>query len=89
MIFAIFSRIFTENWKSAQKRDSRAILLKTVLVHVSYIQNTQIRGETIVKVFGKVDTFWTYQLSYFVAGIFTNLQVLWEFVNVVSYALLI
>jgi hypothetical protein len=46
---------------SAQKRDTRAILLKTTLVHVSYIQNTQIRGETISKVFRKVDTFWTYQ----------------------------
>jgi hypothetical protein len=34
-----------------------------VLVRVSCIQNTQIRGETIAKVFGKVDTFWTYQSS--------------------------
>jgi hypothetical protein len=32
-----------------------------VLVRVSCIQNTQIRGETIAKVFGKVYTFWTYQ----------------------------
>jgi hypothetical protein len=35
-------------------------MLKTALVRVSYIQNTQIRGETIAKVFGKVDTFWMY-----------------------------
>jgi hypothetical protein len=60
-IFAIFSGIFPESWISAQKRDTRAILLKTALVRVSCIQNTQIRGETIAKVFGKVDTFWTYQ----------------------------
>jgi hypothetical protein len=59
-IFAVFSGIFPESWISAQKRDTRAILLKTTLVHVSYIQNTQIRGEIIAKVFGKVDTFWTY-----------------------------
>jgi hypothetical protein len=32
-----------------------------VLVRISCIQNTQIRGETIAKVFGKVDTFWMYQ----------------------------
>jgi hypothetical protein len=56
-----FSRIFTGSWISAQKRDTRAILLKTASVRVSCIQNTQIRGETIAKVFGKVDTFWTYQ----------------------------
>jgi hypothetical protein len=56
-IFAIFSQIFTESWISAQKRDTRAILLKTALVRVSCIHNTQIRGETIAKVFGKVDTF--------------------------------
>jgi hypothetical protein len=62
MIFANFSQIFTESWISTQKRDTRAILLKTALVHVSCIQNTQIRGETIAEVFGKVDTFWTYQL---------------------------
>jgi hypothetical protein len=61
-IFAIFSGIFPENRISAQKRDTRAILLKTALVRVSCIQNTQIRGETIAKLFGKVDTFWTYQL---------------------------
>jgi hypothetical protein len=48
---------------SAQKQDTRAILLKTASVRVSYIQNTQIRGETIAKVFEKVDTFWTYQGS--------------------------
>jgi hypothetical protein len=33
-----------------------AILLKTMLVRVSSIQNTQIRGKTIAKGFGKVDT---------------------------------
>jgi hypothetical protein len=60
-IFAIFSWIFTESWISAQKRDTRAILLKTTLVRVSCIQNTQIREETTAKVFRKVDTFWTYQ----------------------------
>jgi hypothetical protein len=60
-IFAVFSGIFSESWISAQKRDTRAILLKTALVYVICIQNTQIRGETIAKVFGKVDTFWTYQ----------------------------
>jgi hypothetical protein len=59
---AIFSGIFHESSISAQKQDTRAILLKTALVHVSCIQNTQIREETIAKVFGKVDTFWTYQL---------------------------
>jgi hypothetical protein len=62
-IFAVFSRIFPESRISAQKRDTRAILLKTALVCVSCIQNIQIRGETIAKVFGKVDTFWTYQLQ--------------------------
>jgi hypothetical protein len=62
-IFAIFSGIFPESRISAQKRDTRAILLKTALVCVSCIQNTQIRGETIAKVFRKVDTFWTYQAS--------------------------
>jgi hypothetical protein len=46
-----------------KKRDTRAILLKTTLVRVSCIQNTQIRGKTIAKVFRKVHTFWTYQLS--------------------------
>jgi hypothetical protein len=61
-IFAIFSGIFPESWVSAQKQDTRAILLKTALVHVSCIQYTQIRGETTAKVFEKVDTFWTYQL---------------------------
>jgi hypothetical protein len=45
---------------SAQKRDTRAILLKTASARVSCIQNTQIIGETIAKVFEKVDTFWTY-----------------------------
>jgi hypothetical protein len=42
-------------------RFTRAVLLKTASVRVSCIQNTQIRGETIAKVFEKVDTFWTYQ----------------------------
>jgi hypothetical protein len=63
MIFAIFSEIFPESRISAQKQDTREILLKTVLVLVSCIQNTQIRGETTTKVFGKVDTFWTYHPS--------------------------
>jgi hypothetical protein len=31
-----------------------------MLVCVSCIQNTQIRGKTTAKVLGKVDTFWTY-----------------------------
>jgi hypothetical protein len=62
-IFAIFSGIFPESRISAQKRDTRAILLKIALVRASCIQNTQIRGETIAKVFGKVDTFWTYQAA--------------------------
>jgi hypothetical protein len=44
-----------------KNKDTSAILLKTALVRVSSIQNTQIRGETTAKVFGKVDTFWTYQ----------------------------
>jgi hypothetical protein len=61
-MFAIFSGIFPESWISAQKQDTRAILLKTALVRVSCIQNTQIRGETTAKVFGKVEPFWTYQL---------------------------
>jgi hypothetical protein len=60
-IFAIFSRIFPKSWIFAQKQDIRAILLKIASVHVSCIQNIQIRGETIAKVFRKVDTFWTYQ----------------------------
>jgi hypothetical protein len=62
-IFAVFSGIFPKSQFSAQKRDTRAILLKTALVRISCIQNTQIRGKTIAKVFGKVDTFWTYQSS--------------------------
>jgi hypothetical protein len=61
-IFAIFFRIFPESWISAKKQDTREILLKTALVRVSCIQNTQIRGEILAKVFRKVDTFWTYQL---------------------------
>jgi hypothetical protein len=60
MIFAIFFGIFRESCISAQKQDARAILLKTTLVRVSCIQNTQIRGETTAKMFGKVNTFWTY-----------------------------
>jgi hypothetical protein len=60
MNFAVFSGIFPESWISAQKPDTRAILLKTALVRVSCIQNTQIRGETIAKVFGKVNMFWMY-----------------------------
>jgi hypothetical protein len=44
-----------------------------VLVRVSCIQNTQIRGETTAKVFGKVDTFWTYQ---WLAGLLVHLP-LW------------
>jgi hypothetical protein len=61
-IFDDFSWIFTESWISAQKWDTRAILLKTASVRVSCIQNTQIKRETIAKVFRKVDTFWTYQV---------------------------
>jgi hypothetical protein len=57
MNFAVFFVIFPGSWISAQKQDTRAILLKTALVRVSCIQNTQIRGETIAKVFGKVDMF--------------------------------
>jgi hypothetical protein len=53
---------FPESWIFAQKQDTRAILPKTMLVCVSCIQNTQIRGKIIAKGFGKVDTFWTYQL---------------------------
>jgi hypothetical protein len=57
-----FLGFFPESQISAQKQDTRAILLKTAFIRVSCIQNTQIRGETIAKVFRKVDTFWTYQL---------------------------
>jgi hypothetical protein len=67
-IFAIFSGIFPKSRISPQKQDTRAILLKTALVHVSCIQNTQIRGETIAKVFRKVDTFWTYQIPTCTSG---------------------
>jgi hypothetical protein len=42
-------------------KNTRAILLKIALVCVSCIQNTQIRGDTTAKVFGKVDMFWMYQ----------------------------
>jgi hypothetical protein len=58
-----FPSFFPESQISAQKQDTRAILLKTTLIRVSCVQNTQIRGETTTKVFGKVDTFWTYQCS--------------------------
>jgi hypothetical protein len=61
MDFAIFSGNFPESWISAQKRDTRAILLKTAPVCISCIQNTQDRGKSIAKVFGEVDMFWTYQ----------------------------
>jgi hypothetical protein len=57
----VFFGIFPESRISAQKQETRAILLKTTLVRVSYIQNTQIRGKTTTKGFGKVDTFCTYQ----------------------------
>jgi hypothetical protein len=60
-ILLYFLGFFPKSWISAQKQDTKAILLKIALVRVSCIQNTQIRGETIAKVFGKVDTFWTYQ----------------------------
>ena len=58
----LFSEFFSKVDFSAQKEDTRAILLKTALVHVSCIQIIQVRGKTTAKVFGKVDTFWTYQL---------------------------
>jgi hypothetical protein len=54
---------FPESWISAQKRDTRAILLETTFVRVSCSQNTQIRGKTTAKGFRKVDMFWTYQVS--------------------------
>jgi hypothetical protein len=60
---------FPERVISAQKQDTRAILLKTTLVRVSCIQNTQIIGKTIAKVFEKVDTFWTYQVAFGVGAI--------------------
>jgi hypothetical protein len=62
MNFAVFSGFFLKVGFLHKKRDTRAILLKTALVHVSCIQNTQIRGETIAKGFEKVDTFWTYHI---------------------------
>ena len=40
---------------------ANAILLKTTSIHVSSNQIMQIRGKTIAKVFGKIDTFVTYQ----------------------------
>src|SRR4051794_26081582 len=57
-IFWYFSRKLI----SAQKQDTMAILLKTALVRISCIQNTQVRGQILTKRFGKVDTFWTYHL---------------------------
>jgi hypothetical protein len=48
---------------SVSSSGSMGLLLKTASVRVSCIQNTQIRGETIAKVFGKVDMFWTYQAT--------------------------
>ena len=38
-------------------------MLKTTSVRVSSIQIMQIREKTTAKVFGKVDTFWTYHTS--------------------------
>jgi hypothetical protein len=52
-----FSGFFSKSRIYAQKQDTGVILLKTALVRVSCIQNTQIRGETTTKVFRKVDTF--------------------------------
>jgi hypothetical protein len=49
MNFAVFSGIFPEIRISAQKQDTKAILLKTALVRVSCIQNTQISGKTTTK----------------------------------------
>ena len=46
-----------------KKRDTKAILLKTTLVRISCIQNTQVGIKTIAKVFGKVDMFWTYHIT--------------------------
>jgi hypothetical protein len=43
-ILQYFFEIFPESWISAQKQVTKAILLKAVLVRVSCIQNTQIRG---------------------------------------------
>jgi hypothetical protein len=60
-----FCSIFRDfSWKLdfCTKTRHQGNLLKTALVHVSCIRNTQIIGETTTKVFGKVDTFWTYQL---------------------------
>jgi hypothetical protein len=61
-VLQYFLGIFLKVGFLQKKRDTRAILLKTALVSVSCIQNTQIRGKTTTKGFGKVDTFWTYQL---------------------------
>ena len=47
---------------SCTKIDIHETLLKIASVRVSCIQIMQIRGKTIAKVFGKVDTFGTYQL---------------------------
>jgi hypothetical protein len=40
--FTIFSGIFLESQISAQKQDTRVIMLKIVLVHINCMQNTQI-----------------------------------------------
>jgi hypothetical protein len=48
-----FLGFFSESWISAQKQDTRAILLKTALVCVSCIQNTQIREKQHQKCSGK------------------------------------
>ena len=61
MTIAIDFGVFSKVDFSAQKEDTRAILLKTALVRVSCIQIIQVRDQTTAKVFGKVDTFWTYQ----------------------------
>ena len=42
MNIGVFFGIFPESWISAQKQDTKAILLKTSLVRVGCIQNTQI-----------------------------------------------
>ena len=62
MTIAIKIGVFLESWLFCTKEDTRAILLKTALVRVSCIQIIQVRDQTTTKVFGKVDTSWTYQL---------------------------
>jgi hypothetical protein len=63
-VFRYFLGFFPKVEFLHKKRDTRAILLKTTLVHVSCIQNTQIKGKTTAKGFRKVDTFWTYHGSH-------------------------